>query len=77
MVSRNISIPFNFYCYTENSSGLNKNIPEFPKEVGLKLPKLKKLGGTQESPKLKLPKLKKVGEKQELPKLKLPKLNKV
>ena len=56
---------------------LDKNIPEFPKEVGLKLPKLKKLGGVQEQPKLKLPKLKKVGEKQELPKLKLPKLNKV
>ena len=56
---------------------LDKNIPDFPKEVGLKLPKLKKLGGIQESPKLKLPKLKKVGEKQELPKLKLPKLNKV
>ena len=56
---------------------LNKNIPEFPKEVGLKLPKLKKAGGTNELPKLNLPKLKKVGEKQELPKLKLPKLNKV
>ena len=56
---------------------LDKNIPEFPKEVGLKLPKLKKAGGTTELPKLKLPKLKKVGEKQELPKIKLPKLNKV
>ena len=56
---------------------LNKNIPEFPKEVGLKLPKLKKAGGTTELPKLKLPKLKKVDEKQELPKIKLPKLNKV
>ena len=56
---------------------LDKNIPEFPKEVGLKLPKLKKVGGTQVPPKLKLPKLKKVGEKQELLKLKLPKLNKV
>ena len=30
MVSRNISIPFNFYCYTENSSGLNKNINIIP-----------------------------------------------
>ena len=56
---------------------LDKNIPEFPKEVGLKLPKLKKAGGTTELPKLKLPKLKKVDEKQELPKIKLPKLNKV
>jgi len=56
---------------------LNKNIPEFPKEVGLKLPKLKKTGGINELPKLNLPKLKKVGETHELPKLKLPKLNKV
>ena len=56
---------------------LDKNIPEFPKEVKLNLPKLKKVGGATELPKLKLPKLKKVGEKQELPKIKLPKLNKV
>jgi len=56
---------------------LDKNIPEFPKEVGLKLPKLKKVGGTNELPKLKLPKLKKVGGTNESPKLKLPKLNKV
>ena len=56
---------------------LDKNIPDFPKEVGLKLPKLKKAGGTTELPKLNLPKLKKIGEKQELPKIKLPKLNKV
>ena len=55
---------------------LDKNIPEFPKEIGLKLPKLKKAGGSS-TPSLKLPKLKKVSEKQELPKLKLPKLNKV
>ena len=42
---------------------LDKNIPEFPKEVKLQLPKLKKVGQTQsepELPKLKLPKLKKV-----------------
>ena len=42
---------------------LDKNIPEFPKEVKLQLPKLKKVGETQantELPKLKLPKLKKV-----------------
>ena len=39
---------------------LDKNIPEFPKEVGLKLPKLKKVGKTNELPKLKLPKLNKV-----------------
>jgi len=44
---------------------LDKNIPEFPKEVKLNLPKLN------------LPKLKKVGEKQELPKMKLPKLKNV
>ena len=56
---------------------LNHFIHQFPKEVKLNLPKLKKVGGTQEPPKLKLPKLKKVGENQELPKLKLPKLNKV
>ena len=37
---------------------LDKNIPEFPKEVKLQLPKLKKLGGT-EAPKPTLPKLKK------------------
>ena len=36
---------------------LDKYVPEFPKEVGLNLPKLKKVG---EQPKLKLPKLKKV-----------------
>ena len=56
---------------------LDKNIPEFPKEIKLNLPKLKKVGETNELPKLNLPKLKKVDEKQELPKLKLPKLNKV
>ena len=38
---------------------LDKYIPEFPKEVKLKLPKLKKVGST-EAPKIKLPKLKKV-----------------
>lgn len=30
MVSRNISIPFKFYCYTENASGLNNNINIIP-----------------------------------------------
>ncbi len=38
---------------------LDKHVPEFPKEVKLELPKLKKVGST-ESPKIKLPKLKKV-----------------
>ena len=38
---------------------LDKYVPEFPKEVKLKLPKLKKVGST-EAPKIKLPKLKKV-----------------
>ena len=40
---------------------LDKNIPEIPKQVGLKLPKLKKAGNqSPELPKLKLPKLQKV-----------------
>ena len=40
---------------------LDKYVPEFPKEVELKLPKLKKVNSpTSELPKLKLPKLKKV-----------------
>jgi len=38
---------------------LDKYVPEFPKEVELKLPKLKKVG-SNELPKIKLPKLKKV-----------------
>ena len=44
---------------------LDALVPEFPKEVKLQLPKLKKIGETQadtELPKLKLPKLKKVNE---------------
>jgi hypothetical protein len=60
---------------------LEENVTAVPKQVGLKLPKLKKIGGDNkpELPKLKLPKLKKIGEdnKPELPKLKLPKLKKV
>ena len=40
---------------------LTERVPEFPKEVQLKLPKLKKVGESKtELPKLKLPKLKKV-----------------
>jgi hypothetical protein len=39
---------------------LDKYIPEFPEEVKLKLPKLKKVGDKTELPKIKLPKLKKV-----------------
>ena len=38
---------------------LDKHVPEFPKEVKLELPKLKKVDST-EAPKIKLPKLKKV-----------------
>tara|TARA_Y100001938_G_scaffold55093_1_gene76866 strand:+ start:348 stop:1676 length:1329 start_codon:yes stop_codon:yes gene_type:complete len=38
---------------------LDKYVPEFPKEVKLELPKLKKVGST-DLPKIKLPKLKKV-----------------
>ena len=38
---------------------LDKYVPEFPKEVELKLPKLKKVGDTTPS-KITLPKLKKV-----------------
>jgi hypothetical protein len=38
---------------------LDKYVPEFPKEVKLELPKLKKVDST-EQPKIKLPKLKKV-----------------
>jgi glycosyltransferase involved in cell wall biosynthesis len=38
---------------------LDKYVPEFPKEVKLELPKLKKVGSA-ELPKIKLPKLKKV-----------------
>ena len=40
---------------------LDKNVPEFPKQVELKLPKLKKVGdSTPQLPKLQLPKLKKI-----------------
>ena len=30
MCSINISIPFNFYCYTDESSGLNKKVKIIP-----------------------------------------------
>ena len=39
---------------------LDKYVPEFPEEVKLNLPKLKKVGSTDKPPKIKLPKLKKV-----------------
>jgi len=39
---------------------LDKYVPEFPEEVKLNLPKLKKVGSTEGPPKIKLPKLKKV-----------------
>ena len=38
---------------------LDRHVPEFPKQVELKLPKLKKVS-SEEPKKLKLPKLKKV-----------------
>ena len=38
---------------------LDKHVPEFPKEVKIELPKLKKVNES-EAPKIKLPKLKKV-----------------
>jgi hypothetical protein len=43
------------------SSIMSENIPEFPKQVELKLPKLNKIGENKtELPKLKLPKLNKI-----------------
>ena len=54
---------------------LDTNIPEFPKQMSLSLPKLKKVGSTG-SDKIKLPKLKKVGSGQP-GKIKLPKLKKL
>ena len=39
---------------------LDKYVPDFPEEVKLNLPKLKKVGSTEGPPKIKLPKLKKV-----------------
>lgn len=39
---------------------LDKYVPEFPKEVSLNLPKLKKVGTVNEKPKIELPKLKRV-----------------
>ena len=50
---------------------LNDYVPEFPKEVKLNLPKLKKTGKTASG--IKLPKLKKTNENK-APKIKLPKL---
>ena len=44
---------------TELGKILDRHVPEFPKEVKLNLPKLKKVGSS-EAPKIKLPKLKKV-----------------
>ena len=44
---------------TELGVLLDKYVPEFPKQVKLELPKLKKVDSS-EPPKLELPKLKKV-----------------
>ena len=44
----------------EKLNALLPKIEAAPKQVGLKLPKLKKVGDKQEVPKLKLPKLKKI-----------------
>ena len=52
-------------------------VDKVPTQVGLQLPKLKKIGSS-ESPKIKLPKLKKVESSDVTPpKMKLPKLKKV
>ncbi len=39
---------------------LDENVVKAPTQVGLQLPKLKKVGTNTEQPKLKLPKLKKL-----------------
>jgi glycosyltransferase involved in cell wall biosynthesis len=54
---------------------LDSRVPEFPKQVGLVLPKLQKVGNSQ-APQITLPKLKKV-EATEAPKITLPKLKKI
>ena len=59
---------------------LDKYVPEFEEPaqpMKLNLPKLKKVGDTEETPKVALPKLRKVGEPQETPKVALPKLKKI
>ena len=41
------------------SNIISENVPEFPKQIELKLPKLNKIGENKtELPKLKLPKIK-------------------
>jgi hypothetical protein len=37
MAKKNISLPFNFYCYTENSNGLNQEIKIAPLDESLDL----------------------------------------
>jgi hypothetical protein len=39
---------------------LDSRVPDFPKQVGLVLPKLKKVETAVEAPKITLPKLKKI-----------------
>ena len=52
---------FSFHKMKERiDSILTARIPEFPKQVTLQLPKLKKVGETSELPKITLPKLKKI-----------------
>ena len=58
------STKFSLDAMTKKFEGiLDKYLPKFeeqPKQVPLKLPKLKKVGGSSEPPKIELPKLKKV-----------------
>ena len=51
---------WSFDKMTEKLSSILPKIEPSPQTVGLKLPKLKKIGGTPNLPKLKLPKLKKL-----------------
>jgi len=54
---------------------LTNRLPDFPKQVALKLPQLQKVNGTN-TPQITLPKLKKL-ESNEAPKITLPKLKKI
>ena len=62
-----MSINRDKFTHTKMTELLNEIVDKYtqslPSEVGLKLPKLKKVGGNKsEPPKIKLPKLKKVTE---------------
>jgi hypothetical protein len=51
---------WSFDKMTEKLGSLLPKVEQAPQTVGLKLPKLKKVGDKKETPKLKLPKLKKL-----------------